>query len=846
MVRAIKAVRAAAQAGVAIMAVAAATASAAPNEVARVRVAIPAQPLDSALGEFARQSKQQLLFSPGVVKGLRAKAVNGVFAPDQALGELLEGTGLRVRATPSGAFLVVASSEQAGLSDTQSGIGQVASGPAGAATGQGASSKGEAVAGSAAAESESAEEIVVTAQKRAERLIDVPLPVTVVNSEALSNTNQLRVQDYYQRIPGLNLTTAGNGNDTSVSIRGITTGPSSNPTVGIVVDDVPFGPSITLSVVPDIDPNNLSRIEVLRGPQGSLYGASSMGGLIKFVTPEPSTSEVSGMIQAGVTGVDESKDVGYSTRGHVNVPLGETLAIRASAHYRLDPGYIDNVATGESDINDIRSKGGHTSLLWAPSSTFSVRLGALVQSARRAGTDEADLSLDDTRLLDKGLPFTGASRQRAEVYSGVVKAELGNVDLTSVSAYNYSSTASRLDATPLLGGAFANLSNRLFGVRSTYLPFSIRTKAYTQELRLDVPVTSRVNWLLGGLIDHENLAFINEIDAFDPATGDPIGTVTSTRIMQKYRNYALFSNLDLSLSDHFSIQVGGRLSTNRQKSRTLRSGTGRPTADSGNLKSDESPFTFSVAPQWKIRPNLMAYARVASGYRPGGPNINCGTPNVACTYESDRTVNYELGLKGDFANRLISIDASAYRIDWDDIQTLVSTPNGRSGFTANGATARSQGVELSLALRPSGSTTIEGWIAYNDGELTEDFPAAAGLAAIKGDRLPFGARWSGTIGANQDFTLTDAVDAFVGGNVSYVGKRVGTFQPDPERSIFPSYWQFDLTAGVKWDSGWRLNAFVTNLTDERGILRTGADSNIPTAVTYIRPRNFGLAVSKTF
>ncbi|WP_286772992.1 TonB-dependent receptor, partial [Sphingomonas sp. 66-10] len=256
--------------------------------------------------------------------------------------------------------------------------------------------------------------------------------------------------------------------------------------------------------------------------------------------------------------------------------------------------------------------------------------------------------------------------------------------------------------------------------------------------------------------------------------------------------------------------------------------------------------TFSVAPQWKIRPNLMVYARVASGYRPGGPNINCGRPFVACTYGSDRTVNYELGLKGDFFDRLVSIDASAYLIDWDDIQTLVATPNGRSGYTANGGTARSQGVELSMTLRPSRATTIEGWVAYNDSKLTEDFPAAARLAAFKGDRLPYSARWSGNISANHTIALSDTTDAFFGGNLSYVGKRIGTFQPDPLRAVFPSYWQFDLTAGLKWNNGWRFNAFVNNLTNERGILRAGADSNIPTAVTYIRPRSFGVAVSKSF
>ncbi|WP_287460071.1 TonB-dependent receptor [Sphingomonas sp.] len=779
---------------------------------AQKRYAIPAQDLAGALEQFGRQSDKEILFDRGQIAARRSSAVSGVFSAEAALHALLSGTGFIARAANRDTFVIER--------DTRAGVD----------------------------DEKPPEDVIVTAQKRDERLIDVPVPVAAVSAATLVNANLSRVQDYYQRIPGLNLTTSGNGNETSISIRGITTGAGSNPTVGIVVDDVPFGPSITLSTVPDIDPSNLSRIEVLRGPQGSLYGASSMGGLIKFVTPEPSTAGINGMIQAGLAGVDSGKDVGFSVRGNVNVPLGDTLAVRASAFYRRDPGYIDNVATGARDVNEIRSKGGYASLLWTPSSTFSVRLGALVQRARRGGTDEADLSIDPDGLLDKGLPFTGISEQRAEVYSAVIKARVGTVDVTSISAYNYSDTISRLDATPLLGGVYADLSDALFGTPSTYLPYSLRTKAYTQELRINVPITDGIKWLIGGLIDYEDLVFVNAIEAFDTATGNSIGTVNNTTITQKYRNYALFSNLDLALSDRFSIQIGGRFSTNRQRSRTMRNGalTGGSTIDSGYLRSKESPFTFSVAPQWKIRPNLMVYARVASGYRPGGPNINCGRPFVACTYGSDRTVNYELGLKGDFFDRLVSIDASAYLIDWDDIQTLVATPNGRSGYTANGGTARSQGVELSMTLRPSRATTIEGWVAYNDSKLTEDFPAAARLAAFKGDRLPYSARWSGNISANHTIALSDTTDAFFGGNLSYVGKRIGTFQPDPLRAVFPSYWQFDLTAGLKWNNGWRFNAFVNNLTNERGILRAGADSNIPTAVTYIRPRSFGVAVSKSF
>lgn len=776
---------------------------------------IPAQDLSGALEAFGRHSGKEILFDRGQVAGKRSRAVFGTMAPDAALRVLLEGTGMSALEANRNTYVIKLSAE------------------------------------TKISEVERDNTIIVTAQKRQQRMIDVPLPVSTVSAEELLDTNSTSVKDYYQRIPGLSLATSGNGNETFIAVRGITAGAIGNPTVGITIDDVPFGPSITTAAVPDIDPSNLSGIEVLRGPQGSLYGASSMGGLLKFVTVAPSTSSMRGSVQTGISGVDQGEDIGWSVRGDINMPLGNTLAIRTSGFYRLDPGYVDNVTTGEQDVNKTRAKGGNVSLLWEPSSAFSVRLGALIQNSRRAGSDEINLDLDEDRLTQNYLPFTGSYEQQSEVYSGVIKGNIGNVEVTSITAYNFSRMDSDLDVSSLYGGLYSNLANNLFGVSATSIPFFTQTKAFTQELRANVPIAPGIDWVVGGLIDHEKLLQGNNIVAFDTETGNALGDLVNNEITQKYRNYALFSNIDLTITDQFSVQVGGRISTNRQRSRTLRTGAlidlllGVPVVDSGILKSSESPTTFSIAPQWKFGPNLMAYGRVATGYRPGGPNISCGNPGVPCTYGSDSTVNYEIGLKGDLLERLITIDTSIYLIDWKDIQTRVLTPDRVSGYIENGTRARSQGVEFSVGIRPSNAMKIDSWIAYNDSSLSEDFPASANLAAFDGDRLPYSSKWSGSVSAKQDFALTDRLDAYVGTNLSYVGKRMGRFQPTINRSTFPSYWQIDASAGLKWDD-WRLNAYITNLTNERGVLRSGLDAFTPSWITYIRPRSFGIGISRTF
>src|ERR1700678_1267405 len=251
---------------------------------------------------------------------------------------------------------------------------------------------------SPSASNENLAEIVVTAEKREERLQDVPVPVTVISTEDLLNTNHQRLQDYYTTVPGLNLV-SGDG-ASSLAIRGITTGGGStgNPTVGVTIDDVPFGSSSGLLAfggqIPDIDPSDLARVEVLRGPQGTLYGASSIGGLLKYVTVDPSTEGFSGRMQADANSVYNGNGPGYVVRGAVNIPLTDTLAVRASAFTRRDAGYIDDPFIGRDGVNRADVNGGRVSLLWRPSADLSLKIGALLQDTRGFGSAYVGSSFD--------------------------------------------------------------------------------------------------------------------------------------------------------------------------------------------------------------------------------------------------------------------------------------------------------------------------------------------------------------------------------------------------------------------------------------------------------------------
>jgi len=245
-----------------------------------------------------------------------------------------------------------------------------------------------------------------------------------------------------------------------------------------------------------------------------------------------------------------------------------------------------------------------------------------------------------------------------------------------------------------------------------------------------------------------------------------------------------------------------------------------------------------------VSPDMMVYARVASGYRPGGGNINCNS-EVPCKFDADTSRNYELGIKGNLWNRMISYDASLYYIDWKDIQVTLFNPDFGVTYQDNAGGAHSRGVELSMEAKPVHGLTISAWASYSDAKLTQDLPSDSLGFAKEGDRLPYSSRISGNLSIDKEFPLWADVGGFVGTTLIYVGDRQGAFESAPlVRSTFPSYVQWNLRSWVKYES-WSLDAFVNNVTDKRAVI---ADGNELTAnlFNYTRPREIGLSLTKSW
>jgi len=838
------------------------------------------QQLASALTELARQTHIQVVYTSDLVEGLRTPALSGTMTPEEALGQLLSNTGLRYEFVDSQTVTL----SREGGSNTPPKTPASAPSPA-ASTDRAAEEpqkksfwdrfrlaqvdSGSSVSGVEARDASSGtnqpirlEEVTVTAQKRQERLQDVPLPVTAVNADSLLESNQIRLQDYSTRVPALSVTPGYTGAPT-LAIRGITTGSGGgNPTVAVVVDDVAFGSSTHLgggSAVPDFDPSDLSRIEVLRGPQGTLYGASSVGGLIKFVTVDPSTDRVSGRVQGGLSGVKNGAEMGYNIRGSVNVPVTESFAIRASAFTRRDPGYIDDPTLGIDGVNKTDVQGARLSSLWQVSDAVSLKVSALYQNMQADGSSlvYAQPGLGD---LEQSAPRgSGAYTGEMQAYSAILEAQLGTGELTSLTGYNVNRIDASLDFTPIFGPLTENGLGGFpgFGTPGTSIVDRNRAKKFTQELRYTFATGAQLDWLLGAFYTDEDAPYSESILALDVPTGNVVGSWLYTPYPTTYKEWAAFADLTVHVTDRFDVQFGARESENRQTYSSAYVGPyapvflGQPSPFiPASGRTTANAFTYLVTPTLKVAPELMVYARLASGYRPGGPNTN-STLNPVPDYAPDRTLNYELGLKGSTLEHRLSFDASVYYIDWQDIQLQVLDPNLGVSTYINGSRARSQGIELSIEARPFASMVLGAWAAFNEAELTEDFPPTGtnNAVGLSGDRLPNSPRFSGAVTIEQEFALAGELTGFIGGSVSYVGDRkdvfASIFAATPARQDLPAYARTDLRGGLKRDT-WSLNVFVTNLTDRRGLVTGGLGSTNPIAYTYIQPRTGGISFTKTF
>jgi outer membrane receptor protein involved in Fe transport len=704
-------------------------------------------------------------------------------------------------------------------------------------------------AGAVAQDDAALGELVVTAQKRSERLQDVPVAISAVDGSRLVEDGTTGLTDYAAYVAGMYVDSAGTPGQSTISLRGI--GPmGTSATVGIYIDDTPVGSSgiynETNTLTFDLMPYDIERIEVLRGPQGTLYGANSLGGQLNYVTVPPALDEFEGKVGVEALDVTDGSDTDVNYGGRISFPLvKDSLGMSLSYARRELPAYIDNIQTAEEDINEGTQEGARLAVLWQPSDTTSVSLSAIRQEV---DADENAVLMEDINGVPVGdglstnLFLDEPYESKLDLYSATLSFGIGDLTLTSVTSYSTVEYLVVQDVSRFFG-------TQLGGVLSDFFQDYDQDKV-TQEIRLTSPESDRFEWLVGAFYTDEDNEFTQTLNAYDPATGEElIPGVVVVQLPNEYQEYAIFGNGTYKFTDAFHLTAGLRYARNDQKFRQISSGAIFPAPVDQPGESDEDVLTFSVSPAWHVSDDSLVYARIASGYRPGGPNVL--VPGVPPTVDSDSMMSYEVGMKSLMAGGSVQFEAAAYFMDWKDIQLAVVFPSGLGGL-ANAGSAESKGVEASLNWFAGENFTVGINGAYTDAKLTEDTQTGG----QDGDRLPRTPEWSGALSAEYAIETGNDLSWRFGGLVRYVGDRLSDPTSEPDSIEADAYTTLDLNAAVTIRERFTIRAYARNVTDEDGditrsisVTNSGPEgSPVPQfiAVAPVQPRTLGLSVDVGF
>lgn len=735
------------------------------------------------------------------------------------------------------------------------------------------------------------EEIVVTAQKREERVFEVPMGVTALQGEALGERNINSFTDFAALVPGLAVQ-QGTPAQNRLIIRGLNAG-GAGSTVSVYLDDSPIGSSNALADgainTVNSDTFDMQRIEVLRGPQGTLYGANTQGGLIKFVSNAPDPDGFSMRGEFGSEWVSDGESA-QALRAVVNVPLvAGVSALRFSGFTQDLPGYIDNTNAGIEDANSGKREGFRASFLLRATEDLTIRATSYFQSLETDGRPIVDVvgsaSSYAAPPANKFSPFirdlTQARRLRETSssdftnYNLNVDWDLGFATLSSVTSYSETEVATRRDgsndtatylppATPAAPfGVPISIADYLqafiYGVPTAgSSAFTYNLEKTTQEFRLASPSGQKLEWSVGGFFTREEstgLAMLsiegitggvaNGTRLDTPASA--FGVAGSNVLNSTYEEKAVFGQVTYQFTPEFDLTLGARYAENEQELLYVNN-PGYITGPflSQTQPSSESATTFSIAPRYQFDDDTLVYARVASGYRPGGPNFLPPTapPGTPTTYTSDNTVNYEVGFRTDLFGDKLTVDLALFHIDWKDVQVLTAYP----GFTGigNAGEAESKGVEWAFGFRPVQGLRLNFVGSFVDATFTQDAPP---LGASAGDRLAYVPQWTYSLDGEYSWAIGSAT-AFVGGTYAYVGDRYTNPGTNPTIETYvklPSYSTLALRAGFE-QGRWKGEIYGTNITDERGITSYassggGSTSTITGLLGVIQPRTVGLRLS---
>jgi iron complex outermembrane recepter protein len=709
--------------------------------------------------------------------------------------------------------------------------------------------------GSASSSTELAE-VIVTATRRSESIQIVPGEVTALTGSSLNQLNAHDFSDFAAYIPGLSYSVTGPSSNLIV-IRGITTGSQLSSAIGLYLDDVPLGASSSFGLgyqSLNINLFDLNRVEVLNGPQGTLYGATSLGGTVKYITALPDLKDFSAQVGTEVSSTEHG-GINHTYRGMVNLPFGNGIAaVRIDGFQEYDSGYIKDPVYDRDNQGWDRAEGGRISLLLQFNDELDIRLTALTQhtpgESEDVGFRNPMTHQPTLGTYDQAYPTFQPSKYGLTLYSGVVDYDLPWAKFTSISGLQTDTGSSRSDGSYIYDPVLAAFGG---GTAPFSLGADATTKKFTEEFRLASHENRYFNWLVGGYFDTEKTIAV--VALFDDANtgGTFLGlTPFNSFIPSTYREYAAYADGTVTITQQFDIGLGVRYSKQRQAYQESVDGllaTGSDaTLTPPVVTSDQSVTTYLINPKFRITDDTMLYARAASGFRPGGPNIvlkpGLGNP----TFAPDSLWSYEIGEKSSLLDKRATLNFDIYDILWKDIQVTVN--NGGVNQLENAGDARVKGAELAFDYRILPALTVGGSAAYTDAKLDSIAPVL-GLT-YAGARLPLSPRYNFALVGNYSFNIIDNYTGMLTVSDRYVGDRLTGFGTavSPQYAL-AAYNLTDLNLAVYAPHGVQLGLFLKNVFDKAGELSATTvaneyDPGAPVPVFLTQPRTVGLSVNVKF
>lgn len=701
--------------------------------------------------------------------------------------------------------------------------------------------------------------IVVTARRVVEQIQDVPISINAIGAEELQARGIKDTLDVIRAMPGVSMARPNSGL-LRITIRGIGSDARS-PTVGYYLDDVPIGSVLQsdASGAPDPMAFDLERVEVLKGPQGTFYGASAMGGAIKFVSQRPQLGQFDYRL-SGEASSTEGGDESYDGRAIVNVPFGEAVAGRVGVLYRDNGGFIDRVAGGQTtegvtsintvdqeNANDSQTLMLRGSLLIEPTSTFRILPAVIHQENER---DQADSFWESLPDFEQSNVVPAANDDTFDLYTLVMEKEFAGATLTSITGLFERDQEVTLDETFFIGGLvppFATQPSQATAV-SDY-------EYTTQEIRLTSGGEGPVSFVVGGFYSYDVLKAASDFFT-QGATSlfgvPPVNGVEDVVFAQRTRSItkqqAVFGDLTYNWTDSFATGIGLRYYDYDQTFQRQADGlfNGGPSGSDEGAQSDGTVPHLTVS--YKLAEDHLVYASATEGFRIGGTNpavptdlcqedlSALGLAGAPSQFESDEVWSYEVGSKNTFLDARVVLNAALFHNDWKNLQQVVGLPGCGFSFEGNVGKAHSEGAELELRGRVAHGLDLGLGLAYTDSVIDEGAP---GVNAQPGDRVLHTPKWTVNLGANYERPLSSGGRLFARADYQWRDEQFSTFDPVPGQ-VEGAYAVANVSAGYGHDR-WTIRLFVNNVgnADPR-FDYTEAQSN--GVASTLRPRTIGVSL----